>query len=259
MRTVTGPTDRVVVVGAGLAGLSAALRLAGAGREVTRPRARAVPGRPGGPARPPTAAGLPVRHRPDRADHAGPDRRRARLRRRASSRTGSTCCRSTRCTGRASPTDRRSTSTPTSRRWPPRSRRCAGRREADGYRRYVEFVSELYRARDARRSSTATSTRPLDLVSPDLARLAAIGGFRPAGAEGRSVPAGPAHRSGSSRSRRCTPGLSPVRRAGHLRRDRLHGLRRRRLLPARRDARRAGRAGRRSGEARRASSATAPR
>ena len=35
MRTVSGPTERVVVVGAGLAGLSAALRLAGAGREVT--------------------------------------------------------------------------------------------------------------------------------------------------------------------------------------------------------------------------------
>jgi phytoene desaturase len=35
VRTVPGATDRVVVVGAGLAGLSAALRLRGAGREVT--------------------------------------------------------------------------------------------------------------------------------------------------------------------------------------------------------------------------------
>jgi phytoene desaturase len=35
VRTVPGPTDRVVVVGAGLAGLAAALRLRGAGREVT--------------------------------------------------------------------------------------------------------------------------------------------------------------------------------------------------------------------------------
>ncbi|MCU1669718.1 MAG: phytoene desaturase [Blastococcus sp.] len=35
MRTVPGRTERVVVVGAGLAGLSAALRLRGAGREVT--------------------------------------------------------------------------------------------------------------------------------------------------------------------------------------------------------------------------------
>ena len=35
MRTVPGRTDRVVVIGAGLGGLSAALHLAGAGREVT--------------------------------------------------------------------------------------------------------------------------------------------------------------------------------------------------------------------------------
>jgi phytoene desaturase len=35
LRTVPGRTDRVVVVGAGLAGLSAAMRLRGAGREVT--------------------------------------------------------------------------------------------------------------------------------------------------------------------------------------------------------------------------------
>ena len=34
-RTVVGPTDHVIVVGAGLAGLSAAMRLAGAGRSVT--------------------------------------------------------------------------------------------------------------------------------------------------------------------------------------------------------------------------------
>ncbi|MCZ2814754.1 phytoene desaturase family protein [Modestobacter sp. VKM Ac-2984] len=35
LRTVPGRTDRIVVIGAGLAGLSAALRLRGAGREVT--------------------------------------------------------------------------------------------------------------------------------------------------------------------------------------------------------------------------------
>jgi len=41
---VKGPTDHVVVVGAGLAGLSAALRLAGAGRKVTVIEREAVPG-----------------------------------------------------------------------------------------------------------------------------------------------------------------------------------------------------------------------
>ena len=44
MRTVTGPTERVVIVGAGLAGLSAALRLAGAGREVTVIERESIPG-----------------------------------------------------------------------------------------------------------------------------------------------------------------------------------------------------------------------
>jgi phytoene desaturase len=44
MRTVPGRTDRVVVVGAGLAGLSAALRLRGAGREVTVVERGAGPG-----------------------------------------------------------------------------------------------------------------------------------------------------------------------------------------------------------------------
>ena len=44
VRRVKGPTDHVVVVGAGLGGLSAALRLAGAGRRVTVVEREAVPG-----------------------------------------------------------------------------------------------------------------------------------------------------------------------------------------------------------------------
>lgn len=44
MRTVPGPTDTVVVVGAGLGGLSAALHLAGAGRHVVVVEKEAVPG-----------------------------------------------------------------------------------------------------------------------------------------------------------------------------------------------------------------------
>lgn len=43
-RTVTGPTDHVVIVGAGLAGLSAAMRLRGAGKEVTVIERESVPG-----------------------------------------------------------------------------------------------------------------------------------------------------------------------------------------------------------------------
>ncbi len=44
MRSVDGPTERVVVVGAGLGGLSAALHLAGAGRQVTVLERESVPG-----------------------------------------------------------------------------------------------------------------------------------------------------------------------------------------------------------------------
>jgi phytoene desaturase len=44
MRTVAGPTDRVVIVGAGLGGLAAALHLAAAGREVTVLEREDVPG-----------------------------------------------------------------------------------------------------------------------------------------------------------------------------------------------------------------------
>ncbi|AEV81153.1 phytoene dehydrogenase [Actinoplanes sp. SE50] len=44
VRTVTGPTDRVVIVGAGLAGLSCALHLAAAGRQVTVVEREPVPG-----------------------------------------------------------------------------------------------------------------------------------------------------------------------------------------------------------------------
>ena len=44
MRTVTGSTDHVVVVGAGLGGLACALHLAAAGRQVTIVERESVPG-----------------------------------------------------------------------------------------------------------------------------------------------------------------------------------------------------------------------
>ncbi|GIJ49996.1 phytoene dehydrogenase [Virgisporangium aliadipatigenens] len=44
MRTVDGPTERVVIVGAGLGGLAAALHLAGAGRQVTVLERESQPG-----------------------------------------------------------------------------------------------------------------------------------------------------------------------------------------------------------------------
>jgi len=57
VKTVPGKTDRVVIVGAGLAGLSAALRLTGAGREVTVLEREAVPGGRNGLLEVPSPAG----------------------------------------------------------------------------------------------------------------------------------------------------------------------------------------------------------
>ena len=52
-----------------------------------------------------------------------------------------------------------------------------GPAEAAGYRRYVEFVSELYRL-EMRSFIDRNIDSPLSLVRPSLARLAALGGFR---------------------------------------------------------------------------------
>ncbi len=99
---------------------------------------------------------------------------------------------------------------------------------------------------------------PLQLVGLPLARLAAMGGFRrlapKLGRLRRGRAAAPAVLlPGDVRRPRPGPG------AGDLRRDHLHGLRRGRVLPRGRHARRAPRAGRGGAEARGRHSATAPR
>jgi phytoene desaturase len=52
-----------------------------------------------------------------------------------------------------------------------------GSAEAAGYRRYVAFVRELYR-HEMRTFIDRNIDSPLDLVRPDLVKLAALGGFR---------------------------------------------------------------------------------
>lgn len=172
-RTVTGPTDRVVVVGAGLGGLSAALRLAGAGRQVTVLERETVPGgrcgllETGGyrfdtgptvltmpeliadalacvgeeltdwvqlaPVSPLYRAFYPDGSRLD--VHADPEQMADEI------------------------------------------TRVCGPGEAAGYRRYVDFVRELYRLQ-MRDFIDRNIDSPLDLLTPNLARLAAVGGFR---------------------------------------------------------------------------------
>lgn len=176
MRTTTGPGEKVVVVGAGLAGLSAAMHLAGAGRQVTVLEREAVPGGRAGRLEldGPTGRyrfdpGPTVLTMPDLIadcfDALGEDMTdwltlepvsplyRARYA------DGSTL------DVHADPA-----------RMQDEIRRVCGPEEAGGYLRYVRYVSALYRAEMRSFIDTNIDT-PLDLVRPDLARLLALGGF----------------------------------------------------------------------------------
>ncbi|MFF3964186.1 phytoene desaturase family protein [Streptomyces griseorubiginosus] len=171
-RTVPGRTDHVVVVGAGLSGLAAALHLLGAGRRVTLVERDATPG---------GRAGLLVRggyridtgptvltmpHLADEAFAAVGDSLRARVdllplhpAYRARFADGSTL---------DVHTDAEAMET--------EIERFAGAREADGYRRLRVWLEKLYRGQ-MRRFIDANFDSPLQLLHPDLARLAALGGF----------------------------------------------------------------------------------
>ena len=170
---VSGRTDEIVIVGAGLGGLAAALRLAAAGRRVTVCEREPVPGGRAGvladsgylfdtgptvltmpeliadtlacvgerledwltlhPVDPLYRANYPDGSRLDL--HADPDAMAAEV-----------------------------------------GRVCGGR-EADGYRRFVRFLHGLYRC-EMRDFIDRNIDSPLGLLTPDLARLVAMGGFR---------------------------------------------------------------------------------
>ena len=170
---VKGPTDHVVIVGAGLAGLSAALRLAGAGRRVTVVERESVPGGRNGllqndgysfdtgpsvltmpslindafncvgedlkdwldlkPVKPLYRA---FYHDGTHLDvHANTDEMEAEIARSVSS------------------------------------------EDAAGYRRYVDFVTKLYKY-EMNDFIDRNIDSPLNLLTPSLARLIALGGFR---------------------------------------------------------------------------------
>jgi phytoene desaturase len=176
-RTVVGPTDSVVVVGAGLAGLSAALRLAGAGRKVTVLEREAVPGGRAGLVTSDTAQGQyrfdpgpTVLTMPDLIadcfDAVGErmedwlDLRPVEPLYRATYPDGSRLDVHAGVDAMAEEITR-----------------VVGAGEAEGFRRYVDFVSKLYRY-EMRDFIDRNIDSPLDLLSVNLARLVAIGGFR---------------------------------------------------------------------------------
>lgn len=173
MRTVAGNTDHVVVVGAGLAGLAAALHLAGRGRQVTVVEREPWPGGRAGRAdidgyRLDT--GPTVLTMPDIIDDvfaAVGETRADRLTLlpvdpayRASFADGSAL-------DVHADADRMATSI----------EHFAGPREAAGYRRLREWLTRLYRTEfDGFIAKNFDS--PLSLLTPNLARLMMIGGFR---------------------------------------------------------------------------------
>lgn len=173
MRTVTGPTDRVVVVGAGLGGLACAIRLAATGRAVTVLEREDHPGGRAG-----------VLHDSGFTFDTGPtvltmpelidatmrtvgeqltdwlELTRLDPAYRAHFPDGSTL-------------DVRADTVDTAAEI---SRVC-GPREADGYLRFVDHVTALYRTEWGSFIDRNLDS-PLDLVGADLLRLITTGGFR---------------------------------------------------------------------------------
>ncbi|BCO37887.1 phytoene dehydrogenase [Mycobacterium heckeshornense] len=173
MRTVAGATDHVVVVGAGLAGLSAALHLAGRGRAVTLVERADVPGGRAGRKdidgyrldTGPTVLTMPeviddvfaavgestadrLELRPVRPAYRAVFADGARL--------------DVHCDAAAMTAE---------------IERFAGPDQARGYRRLRDWLTRLYRV-EFDSFIAANFDSPLSLVTPQLARLAAIGGFR---------------------------------------------------------------------------------
>ena len=173
MRTVKGKTDHVVVVGAGLAGLSTALRLAGAGRKVTVVERESVPGGRNGLLNKDGYSfdtGPTVLTMPDLINDA------------------------LNCVGekledwldliplqplyRAFYADgsQLDVHADTSQ-MEAEIEKVIGADEAMGYRRYVDFVTKLYKY-EMNDFIDKNIDTPFNLLTPNLARLIALGGFR---------------------------------------------------------------------------------
>jgi phytoene desaturase len=172
VRQVRGRTDRVVVVGAGLSGLAAALHLAGRGREVTVVERDAVPG--GRAGRLDVAGyrldtGPTVLTMPDIVDQtfaAVGDSLAARLD--LLPLTPAYQARFADGSRLAVHSDAAAMTEEV--------RRFAGAGEARGYERLRAWLGELYRVQYDR-FIAANVDSPLSLVTPQLARLVALGGF----------------------------------------------------------------------------------
>lgn len=173
MRTVTGSTDRVVVVGAGLAGLSAALHLAGRGRTVTVVERGCDPGGRVGRADVDgyrLDTGPTVLTMPDLVEEAF-----AAVGETTSDRLD---LMTVEPAYRASFADGSSMRVHSDRdAMAAEIERFAGAGQADGYLRLRDWLTKLYQV-EFNGFIAANFDSPLSLLTPQLARLTAIGGFR---------------------------------------------------------------------------------
>ena len=170
---VKGPTDHVVIVGAGLAGLSAALRLAGAGRKVTVLERESVPGGRNGLLNKdgysfdtgPTVLTMPSLIN-DAFNCVGEDMKDwleltpLTPLYRAFYADGSQL----------------DVHSDTAEMEAEIAQHISGA-EAAGYRRYVDFVTKLYKY-EMNDFIDRNIDSPFNLLTPNLARLIALGGFR---------------------------------------------------------------------------------
>ncbi|MSO43272.1 MAG: phytoene desaturase [Candidatus Planktophila sp.] len=170
---VKGPTDHVVVVGAGLAGLSTALRLAGTGRKVTVIERESVPGGRNG-----------LLNKDGYAFDTGP----------SVLTMPSLIQDAFNCVGedmkdwleltpltplyRAFYADDSQLDVhANTQEMEAEIAKNISSAEADGYRRYVDFVTKLYKY-EMNDFIDRNIDSPLNLLTPNLARLIALGGFR---------------------------------------------------------------------------------
>ena len=173
MRTVKGPTENVVIVGAGLAGLSAALRLAGAGKSVTVIERESVPGGRSGLLQKegynfdtgPTVLTMPSLIEAA-FNSVGEEMKDwldlipLRPLYRAFYHDGSQL-----------------DVYPDTKEMEAEIAKVIGPEEAIGYRNYVDFVTKLYKY-EINDFIDRNIDSPFGLLTPNLARLVAIGGFR---------------------------------------------------------------------------------